>query len=57
MRQEITTEAIGKGAFGVQLDVTSQDSIEGMVKRVVDGAGAIDILVNKAGFFDLGPLF
>jgi len=54
---QTTAEAIGKGAFGVQLDVTSQDSIEGMVKRVVDVAGAIDILVNNAGFFDLGPLF
>ena len=40
-------------AFGVELDVTSQDSIEGMVKRVADVAGAIDILdilVNNAGF-------
>ena len=52
-----TAEAIGNGAFGVQLDVTSQDSIEAMVKRVVDVAGSIDILVNNAGFFDLGPLF
>ena len=53
---QATAEAIGKGAFGVQLDVTSQDCIEGMLKRVVD-AGSIDILVNNAGFFDLGPLF
>ena len=28
-----------------------------MVKRVVEVAGAINILVNNAGFFDLGPLF
>ena len=54
---QTTAEAIGKGAFGVQLDVTSQDCIEGMLKRVVDVAGGIDILVNNAGFFDLGPLF
>ena len=52
-----TAEAIGKGAFGVQVDVASPDSIESMVKRVVDVAGSIDILVNNAGFFDLGPLF
>ena len=37
--------------------MTSQDSIEGMVKGVVDVAGGIGILVNNAGFFDLGPLF
>ena len=54
---QTTAEAIGNCAFSVQLDVTSQDSIEGMVKRVVEVAGAINILVNNAGFFDLGPLF
>lgn len=54
---QTTAEAIGKGAFGVQVDLASPDSIESMVKRVVDVAGSIDILVNNAGFFDLGPLF
>jgi NAD(P)-dependent dehydrogenase (short-subunit alcohol dehydrogenase family) len=54
---QTTAEAIGKWAFGVQFDVTRQDSIEGMVKRMVEIAGSIDILVNSAGFFDVSPLF
>lgn len=37
---QTTAKAIGKCAFSVQLDVTSRDSIEGMVKRVICFAGA-----------------
>ena len=53
---QTTAEALGESAFAVQLDFTKQDSINSMVKRVVDVAAGIDVLVNNAGFFDMGPL-
>ncbi len=51
-----TAAALGDRAFAVDLDVTRQDSIEGMVETVVARAGGIDILVNNAAVFDLQPL-
>src|SRR4051812_5814885 len=53
---QATAEALGESAFAVELDVTSQASIDQLVKRVVEVAGVIDILVNNAGFLDMGPL-
>ena len=49
-------EALGSGAFAVQLDVTKQESIDAMVEAVVSQAGGIDILVNNAAIFDMGPI-
>jgi NAD(P)-dependent dehydrogenase (short-subunit alcohol dehydrogenase family) len=48
--------ALGEPAFAVELDVTRQDSIEGLVETVVERAGGIDILVNNAAVFDMAPL-
>ena len=48
--------AIGRGALAVRLDVTRRDSIDAMVETVTRGAGGIDILVNNAAIFDMGPL-
>jgi galactitol 2-dehydrogenase len=53
---EALAREIGRGAFGVPLDVTKQASIEAMVERVVAKAGGIDILVNNAAIFDMAPL-
>ncbi|MEZ5591297.1 MAG: L-iditol 2-dehydrogenase [Gammaproteobacteria bacterium] len=47
---------LGEQAFAVELDVTRQDSIDAMIKTVVEHAGGIDILVNNAAIFDMGPL-
>ncbi len=47
---------LGHAAIGVTLDVTRQDSIDAMVAEVVGAAGRIDVLVNNAGVFDMGPL-
>lgn len=47
---------IGRGAIGLALDVTKQDSIDAMVAAAVQQAGRIDVLVNNAGVFDLAPL-
>ena len=51
-----TADAIGRGAFAVQLDVTKRASIDAMVNTVVDRAGGIDILVNNAAIFDMAPV-
>jgi D-sorbitol dehydrogenase (acceptor) len=48
--------SLGDPAFAVELDVTRQASIDGMVEAVVARAGGIDILVNNAAVFDMAPL-
>jgi galactitol 2-dehydrogenase len=47
---------IGRGAFGVALDVTRRASIDAMVETVVLRAGGIDVLVNNAAIFDMARL-
>ena len=47
---------IGHGAVGVRLDVTRQDSIDDAVAYAQNAHGRIDVLVNNAGVFDMGPL-
>jgi len=51
-----TAAEIGDGAFAVELDVTSQASIDAAVATVVEHAGGIDILVNNAALFDLAGI-
>ena len=53
---EALADEIGRGAFGVALDVTRRASIDAMVETVVGRAGRIDILVNNAAVFDMAPL-
>ena len=43
---------IGDRAYAVQLDVSSQDSIDAAIKAVVAKAGKLDILINNAALFD-----
>jgi NAD(P)-dependent dehydrogenase (short-subunit alcohol dehydrogenase family) len=52
---QATAKECGNGAFAVALDVTKQDSIDAAVAAVVKEAGGIDILVNNAAVFDMGP--
>ena len=49
--QAAATE-IGEGAYAVQIDVASQDSIDAAIGAVVARAGKIDILINNAALFD-----
>ena len=42
-------KAQGGKAFGVKLDVTSQESVDSMVETVMKEFGRIDVLVNNAG--------
>jgi NAD(P)-dependent dehydrogenase (short-subunit alcohol dehydrogenase family) len=53
---EALAREVGRGALGVQLDVTRRASIDAMVETVVGRAGGIDILVNNAAIFDMAPL-
>ncbi len=50
-----TAKRIGNGSFAFHLDVTRLDQIEACVKAVEQTAGGVDILVNSAAIFDMGP--
>jgi NAD(P)-dependent dehydrogenase (short-subunit alcohol dehydrogenase family) len=50
-----TAARIGDGAFACKLDVTSLDSIDACVAETQKKLGGIDILVNAAAIFDMGP--
>jgi galactitol 2-dehydrogenase len=52
---EVAAKAMGESAFAVQLDVGRQESIDAMVRGVVERAGSLDILVNNAGIVSIGP--
>ena len=51
-----TAKAIGGGSFAFKLDVTSLASVADCVAAVESQAGGVDILVNNAAIFDMGPL-
>ncbi len=50
-----TAKDIGGNSFAFQLDVTKIESIDACVKHVEAEAGGVDILVNGAAIFDMGP--
>ena len=56
VRAEQTAKAIGSKAFAVSLDVTDQASIDAAVAEVEKRCGGIDILINNAALFDMGPI-
>ncbi|MBL9060006.1 MAG: L-iditol 2-dehydrogenase [Mangrovicoccus sp.] len=49
---EAAAQDIGPAAYAVQMDVTSQDSIDAAMAAVLDRAGKIDVLINNAALFD-----
>jgi galactitol 2-dehydrogenase len=51
-----TASAIGGGAFAVTLDVTKIASINQCIADIERIAGGLDILVNNAAIFDMGPV-
>jgi D-sorbitol dehydrogenase (acceptor) len=53
---EKAAASLGPKAHAVALDVTKLPSIDAMVAHVVATAGRIDILVNNAAVFDMGPV-
>lgn len=53
---EALAQRLGGKAFAVSLDVTKLGSIQAMIDQVKAKAGRIDILVNNAAVFDMGPV-
>lgn len=47
--------ATAAGVRVVDMDVSSQDSVDAAVRQVLDEAGRIDVLVHNAGHMVLGP--
>ena len=56
VRAEQTAKAIGPQAFALRLDVTDQASIDAAIAEVEKRCGGIDILINNAALFDMGPV-
>jgi 2-hydroxycyclohexanecarboxyl-CoA dehydrogenase len=50
-----TARAIGGEALGLRVDVTSKESVQAMVNKVMDHFGRVDVLVNNAGWDKVGP--
>jgi len=53
---EAAAAEIGPGAYAVELDVTSQASIDAAIAAVEARTGGLDILINNAALFDLAPI-
>ena len=50
-----SAQAIGSGAFAEHLVVSKTDSINSCIGNAVTKFGGVDILVNVAAIFDMGP--
>ena len=51
-----TAAALGAGSISVGMDVSDPDAIGGAVAQVESAFGGIDVLVNNAGVFGMGPI-
>ncbi|MFC6638913.1 L-iditol 2-dehydrogenase [Sulfitobacter sp. JBTF-M27] len=55
-RAQDAAQEIGGAAIALEMDVTSQSSIDGAVAATVDALGQIDILINNAALFSAAPI-
>ncbi len=51
-----TASDLGSAAIAVELDVTSQSSIDLAVSQTIEELGQIDILINNAAIFSAAPI-
>jgi len=56
VRARLAVQEIGDGAIAVEMDVTSQASIDTAVDRVDSEFNGIDILINNAAIFTAAPI-
>jgi NAD(P)-dependent dehydrogenase (short-subunit alcohol dehydrogenase family) len=47
--QDVLAKELGDGAFSVQADVTSGESVQAMIASAVEAFGRLDVLYNNAG--------
>lgn len=47
--------ALGRRALPVRVDVSSEEDVEEMVRQALSEFGKVDVLVNNAGVFPVGP--
>lgn len=55
-RLEAAAETVGDLARGVPADVTQPEDVQALVRDVADHEGRVDVLVNSAGAFEVGPV-
>ena len=55
-RAQEAAAQIGENAIAVEIDVTSQTSINSAIATVVEAFGGIDILINNAAIFTAAPI-
>ena len=55
-RARESCEALGEATIAVEMDVTSQASIDHAVNETLDAFGQIDILINNAAIFTAAPI-
>lgn len=55
-RAELDLKPYGREVLTVVCDVTDQDAVGNMVRRVRDHFGSIDVLINNAGVIEVGPM-
>ena len=46
----------GKKALALEVDISSEASVTGMINRTVEEFGTIDVLVNDAGIYPAAPI-
>src|SRR3546814_235632 len=51
-----SADALGAGAFAIQMDVTRQASIDAGFAEAIGALGKLDILINNAALFTAAPI-
>lgn len=49
-RVEAMADLANAGAITLKMDITNQEEIQGVVQRIIQEHGGVDILINNAGF-------